>query len=104
MAINILTPGKDAMYSEEIVVGEDEQIVIALYTSNGSDCPNGVALRLQHRDINGNYMTVATPGYGPVFLGKNCQQILLTTPGTYRVYRPGSTHEGEVGVGVQQGL
>lgn len=103
MATSILAPAQTDAYSSEITVGDNEQILIGIYTTDGADCPAGPALRLQREDINGNFITVATPGYGKVFFTQGCQQVLITTPGTYRVHRPDIT-PWETDIGVQQGV
>lgn len=103
MATSILAPAQTAGPSAEIVVGDDEQVIIGIYTDTGGDIPSGPVLRLQREDINGNFMTVATPGYGRIFLSNGCQQIVITTPGTYRILRPDLTPWG-VNVGVQEGV
>jgi hypothetical protein len=103
MATSILAPAQFPGPSSEIVVGNDEQVIISIYTDIGGDVPHGPVLRLQREDINGNFMTVATPGYGKIFLSNGCQQVVITTPGTYRVLRPDITAWG-VNVGVQEGV
>ena len=103
MATSILAPAQTAGNSSNITVGDDEQVVIALYTTTGVDVPPGPALGLQRQDINGNFITVATAGYGQIFLSRGCQQLVLTTPGVYRVVRPDIT-AWLTDIGVQQGL
>ena len=103
MATSILAPAQFAAPSAEIVVGDDEEVIIAIYSDVAGDIPSGPVLRLQRKDINNNFMTVATPGYGKIFLSNGCQQIVITTPGTYRILRPNITAWG-VNVGVQQGV
>lgn len=103
MATSILAPALTAGNSSNITVGDDEQVIIAVYTDDGTDLPSGPVLSLQRQDINGNFIKVATPGFGQVYLSWGCQQILITTPGVYRVSRPDITVWGKA-VGVQQGV
>ena len=103
MAENILSPDTTPKPSDHIVVDHGEEVLIALYTEDGSDCPSGVALRIQRQAINGKFMSVSTPGYGAVYLSRDAQQIILTTPGVYRVLRPDISN-WNIGVGVQKGI
>lgn len=102
MATSILTPGLEPAVSSEIVVGESEQVIIAVYTDDGRNVGGGPVLTLERADLNGNFMTVSTPGYGRAILGRDSQQMIIASPGTYRVVRPDITPWGIL-VGIQAG-
>lgn len=99
MATIVLSPGQDQAYSSNITVGTDEEVFVGAYTSDGTDLPSGVVLKLQRQDINGNFITASTVGYGLVLLTKSSQQFIINTAGVYRVSRPDITYAGkDVGV------
>lgn len=102
MATSILTPGLTADESTEITVGDGESVLVSIYTDTGSDMPSGPVLSLKRADINGNFINVATAGFGRITFTWGCQQITITSPGTYKVVRPDITVWG-VSVGVQTG-
>lgn len=103
MASSILAPGQTPANSSNITVGDGDRIIVAIYITGGGDAPAGPVLRLQRQDINGNFMTVSTPGYGQIFLNRSCQQLIITTPGVYRVNRPDITN-WNTNIGVQLGV
>lgn len=103
MASSILAPGQTAANSSEFSVGDTETVFIAVFTDTGVNVPYGPVLTLQRADINGNFITVATAGYGRISFNSGCQQLTINSPGTYRVARPDIT-PWEVNVGVQLGV
>ncbi|QDJ96374.1 hypothetical protein Xoosp13_188 [Xanthomonas phage Xoo-sp13] len=103
MASSILSPGQTAANSSEFTVGDTETVFIAVFTDTGANLPSGPVLTLQRADINGNFITVATAGFGRIFFSANCQQLTINSPGTYRVARPDISPWG-VNIGVQLGV
>lgn len=100
MATSILLPAQTEATSTEFTVEDAESVVVSIYTSNGKDLPAGPVLSLKRADINGNFINVATPGIGRVVFNNGSQQIVVSSPGTYLVYRPDLT-PWDVDVGVQ---
>lgn len=99
MASSILSPGQEAAFSSEIVVSDDSEVLVGVYTPDGKDIPSGIALRLQIRDINGNFITASTVGFGVIVLSRAAQQFIISRPGVYRISRPDiSFFEVDVGV------
>lgn len=103
MATSVLSPGVIASDSATFTVGDDENLLVSIYTDNGNNIPSGPVLSLKRADINGNFINVATVGFGRIAFTWGCQQILITTPGTYLVSRPNIT-VWNVNVGVQTGV
>lgn len=104
MATSILAAGTDEDVSSTVTVGDSDTVLLSVYTSTGDDMPHGVVLSLQRADINGNFINVSTVGFGRVIFTVGCQQLVITSPGTYRVARPDITPWGTVGVGIQTGV
>lgn len=96
----ILSPGITQANSPNILIGDGEAVVVSIFTNSIiGDVPPGPVLRLQFRTITGGFQTVSTIQYGRVFLLNDCQQVVLSFPGTYRVARPDLSPWG-VSVGV----
>lgn len=102
MATQILAAGNTDVASSSFTVGEDECVLVSAFTSTGSDLPPGPVLTVQRQDLNGNYITLSTIGYGAVRLMMQCQHVTISMPGTYRVKRP-DISMFDVEVGVQTG-
>lgn len=100
MATSILTPGQTEAESDIITVADGASVLVSIYTDTGDDMPHGPVLSLKRADINGNFINVATAGFGRVTFTWGCQQITITSPGSYRVSRPDISVWG-TGVGVQ---
>lgn len=103
MATSILTPGLAAAESSEITVGNGDSVLVSIYTDDGENMPSGPVLSLKRADINGNFINVATPGFGRITFTWGCQQMVITSPGTYKVSRPDISVWG-VNIGVQTGV
>ena len=104
MATSVLAPATTAANSSTFTVADGATLLVSVYTSTGEDVPHGPVLSLQRADINGNFINVATVGFGRVTFSAACQQLAISSPGTYRVSRPDITPWGTVGVGVQTGV
>lgn len=102
MATSILAPGTTADESSTFTVADGESVLVSIYTDTGEDMPSGPVLSLKRADINGNFINVASPGVGRVTFTWGCQQVLVTSPGTYKVVRP-DISAWDVAVGVQLG-
>lgn len=102
MAISILDAGTSQAFSNEITVSPGDSILLSIYTDIGVNMPSGPVLSLERQDINGNFINVATVGFGRVTFTWGMQQIVITSPGVYRVNRPDISFWG-VSVGIQQG-
>lgn len=103
MASSILSPGQTAELSTEFTVEDNDSVLIAVYTDTGDNVKNGPVLTLQRADINGHFITVSTVGIGRVLFSYMCQQVTITTPGTYRVSRPDISPWGQ-NIGIQLGI
>ena len=102
MATSILTPGQTEAESNIITVADGASVLVSIYTDTGENMPHGPVLSLKRADINGNYINVATAGLGRITFTQGCQQITITSPGTYIVSRPDISAWG-TSVGVQTG-
>ena len=103
MATSILTAGTNEALSSTFTIADGDSVLVSVYTSTGENVPHGPVLSLQRADINGNFINVATVGFGRVTFSASCQQLTISSPGTYRVSRPDITPWGTVGVGIQTG-
>ena len=103
MATSILSPGTTEAESETFTVSAGESVLVSIFTGDGADMPSGPVLSLKRADINGNFINVATVGFGRVTFTWGCQQVEVTTPGTYKVTRPDIAFWG-ASVGVQLGV
>lgn len=102
MASSILAPGVSEAVSGEVEVLDSTGTVVSLYTDNGDPIPADVVLFLERKSITDNFERVATIDYGFIKLKRDCNVIAITTPGTYRIYRPDISNFF-VNVGVQIG-
>jgi len=103
MATSILTPGQTAADSAPFTVADGASLLVSIFTDTGSDMPSGPVLSLKRADINGNFINVATAGFGRITFTWGCQRILITSPGTYKVSRPDISVWG-ANIGVQTGI
>ncbi len=103
MATSVLSPAQTAADSSTFTVADGDSLLVSIYTDDGLDMPSGAVLSLKRADINGNFINVATAGFGRITFTWGCQQILITSPGTYKVVRPDISVWG-VNVGVQTGV
>ena len=103
MATSILTPGQTIEDSDTFTVTDGDTILVSIYTDDGNDMPSGPVLSLKRADINGNFINVATPGFGRITFTWGCQQLVITSPGTYKVSRPDISVWG-TNIGVQTGV
>lgn len=102
MATSILTPGQTAEDSATFTVADGASLLVSIYTDDGKDMPSGPVLSLKRADINGNFINVATAGFGRITFTWGCQQLVITSPGTYKVSRPDISAWG-TNIGVQTG-
>lgn len=103
MATSILAAGLTAAYSDTITVADGGSVLVSIYTDTGVNMPSGPVLSLEREDINGNFINVATVGFGRITFTWGCQQLVIDSPGTYRISRPDITVWG-IAVGVQTGV
>ncbi len=103
MATSILSPGQSAQDSATFTVADGASLLVSIYTDDGENMPSGAVLSLKRADINGNFINVATPGFGRITFTWGCQQMVITSPGTYKVTRPDISVWG-TNVGVQTGV
>lgn len=103
MATSILSPGQAAQDSATFTVADGASLLVSIYTDDGENMPSGPVLSLKRADINGNFINVATPGFGRITFTWGCQQMVITSPGTYKVSRPDISVWG-ANIGVQTGV
>lgn len=102
MATILIEPETFEASSPSISVPDSSGVAISLYTEDGTPVPYGVVFYLERLTVAGIYQPVKTVEYGQVVLKHDVNVLLITTPGTYRVYRPDITNFG-VPVGLQLG-
>jgi hypothetical protein len=101
MSDSYLLPGKTRAYSDPIVIPEGSLGLVSVYVDGGGDVGSGPALKLQVQDINLKFVSVNSPEFGTIIFNDSCQQFVIATPGTYRVYRPNiSAWDYDIGVEV----
>lgn len=88
MSQSVLAPAKTPGVSANVIVGETEIVLLSVYTDTGNDVGPGPVLTLEKQDHNGNFITVATVGYGKALFHSNSQHMNLLAPGIFRVVRP----------------
>lgn len=103
MATSILTPGQTQADSSTFTVNDGDSVLVSIYTDTGENMPSGPVLSLKRADINGNFINVSTVGLGRITFTWGCQQLVITSPGTYMVSRPDISPWG-VNIGVQMGV
>lgn len=87
-ATSVLTPGKLLGYSSDIVVNPGKNVLVSLYTAEGTDVSTGPVLQVQLKNLDNNFYNLSTQPYNIVYLSVAIQHLVLATPGTYRIFRP----------------
>lgn len=99
----VLLPAKTEAFSTQIVVGNDELVIVSLYTPDGNPIGSGPVLPLQFQVMTGDFLSVGTVQYGRIYFSQNLQQLTLSQPGTYRIYRPDiSEWNYDIGVSIDR--
>lgn len=102
MATELTAPGQTEENSSDIVVDEGATKLLSIYTDeDGVDVPYGVVIKLQKQNVLGFWRDVYSPDFGRVAMRHDLFDLVITSPGTYRLCRPDISAFG-VNVGISE--